>query len=101
MAHVVVWLHAAIDDLESIRAYIAEDSPTYARAVVRGLLSAARLLADFPLMGRVVPEWQTETVRERIVYPYRLIYRVSADRVDVLAVIHGARLLPAEAPATQ
>jgi toxin ParE1/3/4 len=28
--------------------------------------------------------------------PYRIIYRVKQDQIDVLAVIHDARLLPEE-----
>jgi len=41
-----------------------------------------------------VPEYQTDDIRELIEKPYRIIYRIKADRIDVVAVIHGARLLP-------
>jgi toxin ParE1/3/4 len=41
-----------------------------------------------------VPEWSDKTIRELLVYTYRLIYRIDNDSVLVLAVIHGARLLP-------
>ena len=51
-------------------------------------------IADQPLSGRKVPEYQTEDIRELIEKPYRIIYRIKADQIDVLAVIHGARLLP-------
>ena len=51
-------------------------------------------IADQPLSGRKVPEYQTDDIRELIVKPYRIIYRIKADQIDVLAVIHGARLLP-------
>ena len=47
-------------------------------------------------LGRMVPEWGHENVRERIVYSYRLIYRLDERQVVILAVIHGARLLEAE-----
>ncbi len=57
------------------------------------MLSEARALADFPRMGRPVPEWGDEQVRERLVYNYRLIYQVRESSVLVLAVIHGARNL--------
>ena len=45
-------------------------------------------------MGGIVPEWDDDTLRQRIVYSDRLIYRVRDERVEVLTVIHGARLLP-------
>jgi toxin ParE1/3/4 len=94
MAHQIVWLGAAAEDLDEIAAYIAADSPRYAGIVTENVLAAARELADFPNMGAIVPEWNDESCRQRIIYSYRLIYRIKPDRVEVLTVIHGARLLP-------
>jgi len=50
-------------------------------------------LADFPLAGRKVPEFDDENIRELIAYSYRIIYQVAADEVTIAAVIHGKRLL--------
>jgi plasmid stabilization system protein ParE len=41
-----------------------------------------------------VPEYETEELRELIEKPYRIIYRVKQNQIDVLAVIHGAQILP-------
>ena len=90
----VVWLSEALDDLDAIAEYIAADSPRYAAAVVEKFLAASGDLSQFPRMGPAVPEWDDETYRQRIVYSYRLIYRLRGDRVEILAVIHGARQLP-------
>jgi toxin ParE1/3/4 len=43
-----------------------------------------------------VPEYQAEDIRELIEKPYRIIYRVKPDQIDVLSVIHSARLMPEE-----
>jgi toxin ParE1/3/4 len=43
----------------------------------------------------MVPELEDDTLRERFVYSYRIIYRVERDAVIVTAVIHGRRMLPA------
>lgn len=96
MAYQVVWTSGAIDDLDGIAAYIALDSPAHAAAVVSRMLECARSGAGFPLAHRAVPELGDDAVRQRIVYSYRLIHRVpqDADRIEILAVIHGARLLP-------
>jgi plasmid stabilization system protein ParE len=40
-----------------------------------------------------VPEVGDETLRERFVYSYRVIYRVRRSDVRILAVVHGRRLL--------
>lgn len=93
MAYEVSWSAAAIKDVEEIAAYIERDSPRYAQAVVDRLVSTARSLAAFPLRGRVVPELADTSYRERFVYSYRLVYKIDADRVLIVAVIHGRRLL--------
>ena len=53
-------------------------------------------IASHPLSGRKVPEYDSEVIRELIEQQYRIIYRIKQDQIDVLAVIHGARLLPDE-----
>jgi plasmid stabilization system protein ParE len=96
MAYQVTWLPGAIDDLDAIAAYIAADSPAHAASVVQRMLESAAGLANFPFAYRRVPEWNDDAVRERILYSYRLIFRVrrEAGLIEILAVIHGARLLP-------
>ncbi|TFH86777.1 type II toxin-antitoxin system RelE/ParE family toxin [Billgrantia azerbaijanica] len=93
MARQVEWSPEALEDLELIAEYIERDSPFYASAVVSKLVDTARGLPDLPEMGRVVPELGVDFLRERFVYSYRLIYRVDPERILVLAVIHGKRLL--------
>ncbi|MFH1114660.1 MAG: type II toxin-antitoxin system RelE/ParE family toxin [Pseudomonadota bacterium] len=56
-------------------------------------MDTAKKLKDFPYAGRIVPELDNETIRERVVYSYRLIYRVECNRVTFLAILHGKRLL--------
>ncbi len=90
----VVWSLLATADLESIVEHIFRDSEFYAAAVARELVAAARSLATFSERGRVVAEYDDPAVREIIVRRYRVIYRLRANRVEVLRIIHGARQLP-------
>jgi plasmid stabilization system protein ParE len=73
MAHRVDWSRRALHDLESIAEYIAEDSPTYAGIVVKKVVSQTKLLAKFPQIGRKVPEFDDENIRELLIYSYRII----------------------------
>jgi len=91
MAQAIIWSNPAVDDLEQIVQYIARDSHTYVAAVAGRILDSIDRLADFPGMGRVVPEFEEDAIRELIVYPYRVIYRVGTDRIVIAAIIHGAR----------
>jgi plasmid stabilization system protein ParE len=44
----------------------------------------------------MVPELQRQDIREVIEPPYRIVYRILTDRIDVLTVFHGARQPPFE-----
>ena len=92
----VHWTNNAVDHLVNIYEYIALSSPTYARRMVDNITRRSEQIGDQPYSGRKVAEYQTEDIRELIEKPYRIIYRVKQDQIDVLAVIHGARLLPGE-----
>ena len=92
----VHWTQNAIEHLVNIYEYIALNSPTYANRMVDRITHRSEQIADQPLSGRKVPEYQTEDIRELIEKPYRIIYRIKANQIDILAVIHGARLLPDE-----
>lgn len=89
----VRWTRRALDDLDAIFAYIALDSPAIADAFARRIVASTRRLADFPLLGRMVPEANRADLREVLVRGYRVIYRVKPDLVEVLTVQHGARQL--------
>ena len=88
------WTQNAVEHLVNIYEHIALNSPTYANRMVDKITRRSEQITDQPLSGRKVPEYQTDDIRELIEKPYRIIYRIKADQIDVLAVIHGARLLP-------
>ena len=96
MAYEVVWSPRAIEDVEAIAVYISADSAAYAAAVVKKILTATRSLASFPFSGRVVPEFDDDSLREQFAYSYRIIYRVQDQTVTIAAVIHGKQLLELE-----
>lgn len=96
MARKVIWLPPAADELEDIHRYVSADSPTYAATLARQIVEATRDLSRFPRMGRQVPDWHDEDLRERIIGSYRVIYQVMPERIVILSIIHGARLLPPE-----
>jgi plasmid stabilization system protein ParE len=96
MARKVIWSDEAIADLAAAVRYIAADRPNVAEKFGLIIFDQTRKLADFPLIGRILPEENDAAVREIIHDPYRIIYEVSADgqTVDILRVWHGARGRP-------
>ena len=89
----VHWTETAINHLLAIYEYIAQNSPVYAQAMVAKVLNRSEQLAAFPRSGRIVPEYAAEDLREIIEKPYRIIYRIQLEQIDVVAVIHSAQLL--------
>ena len=86
----VHWTETAESHLDAIRAYIAHDSQEYALRMVDRLTCRSRQIADFPLSGHRVPEYDIDQIREVIEGPYRIIYHIKPDQIDVIAVVHGA-----------
>ena len=88
----VHWTENAIGHLVNIYEYIAINSPTYGRRMVDRITRRSEQIAEQPFSGRKVPEYDAEDIRELIEKPYRIIYQIKPNQIDVLAVIHGARL---------
>ncbi len=64
MARLIIWSPRAVEDLTSIAEYIGQDSEAYAASVVRTILKKVTTLADFSNMGRIVPEFDDDSIRE-------------------------------------
>src|SRR5689334_12880897 len=94
----VTWTQTAQRQVRDIQLCVARDSPAAAASIVRQLRSNATRLAEYPAMGRTVPEYADPQIRELIVGPYRLVYRYTPEqnRVQVVNVSHASRRLPAE-----
>jgi toxin ParE1/3/4 len=93
----VVWAESALADVEAIAAYIARDSEHYASVIVERMLEAAASLATHAERGRVVPEYHDASIREVLVYSWRLIYRMELNVVAVLTVVHQKQHFQPEA----
>jgi addiction module RelE/StbE family toxin len=92
----VHWTDTAVAHLVAIYERIAQDAPVYAQRMMDRLTKRSEQIATFPESGRMVPEYEVPDIREVIERPYRIIYRIKADQIDVLAVVHSAQLLPPE-----
>ncbi len=89
----VLWTENAIQDLESIKSFIAQDSPKRAAEWVLELYNAGEGLSKLSSRGRIVLEFNQENIRELIIENYRLVYRVQSTTVEILTVFEGHRLL--------
>ena len=89
----VIWHPGAEDDLEEIVDYIAIYNVEAALKLARRIVGAIEdSLPSSPYMGRL---GRVEGTRELVVHQnYIVIYEVAADAINVLNVIHAARIYP-------
>jgi toxin ParE1/3/4 len=95
MTH-LIWTRRAIEDVRSIKQFIAQDSPHYAELVTQRLIASVERLPALPQSGRIVPEINDSTVREVIHGSYRIVYRLIREEIHIVTVHHAARLLRLE-----
>ena len=89
----IFWTPSARRDIRDVAEYIARDSVPYAAAFTARVNAAIDVLRRFPRSGRLVPEYDDESIREVIVGNYRVVYRPCEQRVAIVAVSQGSRRL--------
>lgn len=67
---------------------MAQDRPRAALEWLDGLVRRVELLRQLPEQGRIVPEWKEEGVREVFHEPYRILYEVVENRIEILTLSH-------------
>jgi len=92
----VNWTAAARAQLSDIHSFIARSSQQYATKTVDRLTRRSQQIARLPRSGRIVPEANDVNIREVIEGPYRIIYHLLENEIDIIAVVHGARQWPEE-----
>ena len=86
------WSAKALDELDAIAAYIARFNPIAAEAL-QALIEASVLpLSEHPYLYRA---GRVAGTRELVAHPnYIVIYRVLADHVEIVGVLHAHRQYP-------
>jgi len=87
----VVWTDTAKGNLRTIHRYIAQNSPAYANRMIDRLTARSKQIVAFPLSGRIVPEFDFGQIREVFEGPYRIIYHIRPDSIEVVGVVHMSR----------
>lgn len=89
----ITWSPEAKDNLQQLHRYLVARNPDVARRVIKEIKAAVEGLKEHPEIGRIVPEFESTILRERLVDQYRIIYTFSHDRVEIAAIWHTRELL--------
>ena len=83
-------LPAAIADVDDIWFYIAQENVAAAQRMVERIADATARLPDFPASGSSRPDIHPEA-RSIPVGQYIVYYRIGAQTIDIVRVVHAAR----------
>lgn len=89
----VVWTLPALSDLDAIADYIALDDPDAAKELVRKIFKHVEQLRKHPQSGTKPRELKGHRYRQIVEAPCRTFYRHDEDRVYILYVMRGERML--------
>jgi toxin ParE1/3/4 len=89
----IIWTEYAIEDLRLIHEYVSKDSKRYADRLVEKIIERVDQLQNFNKSGRVVPEFNSEAIRELIEGNYRIVYKISLNQITIIRIHHAARQL--------
>lgn len=85
---------SAISDLEDIRNYYSEQGvPQIGKSLVVDIIAHIQTLSDHPDIGRIVPEFSKDYIRELIHAPFRVVYLREKESIQIIRVWRSERLL--------
>lgn len=89
----IKWLRRALNDLENIVDYIAQDNPTAALEMLDTIEATTEGLSDHPKRGR---DGRMPGTRGLVIpgTAYISVYRLQAKRIEILRVLHSAQQWP-------
>lgn len=87
----IIWSLQAIEDIEEIGDFIAEDNPVRAVSFVDELISCVERLSEHPESGPIIEE--NPVLRHIVHYGYRIIYQFRFGKILIVTVLGPGRLL--------
>ena len=85
---------SAFSDLESIKEHYKKEGVLYiGEQYVISIIDHIQTLSDNPDIGRIVPEFDEEKIRELIHSPFRIVYLREKNSIHIIRVWRSEKLL--------
>ena len=85
---------SAINDLQKLLLYYEEQLvPQVGQRFVAEILDRIETLIDNPDIGRIVPEFSTDNIRELIHKPFRVVYLRESSTIFIIRIWRSERIL--------
>jgi len=92
----IIWSELSVERLNSIINFISEDNLQNALSWSESIFDQVDKLKKFPEMGRILPELNSEKIRELILGNYRVIYKVEPKYISILTIRNFRQILPTD-----
>lgn len=89
----IYWSPLAVERLEEIYDYIAQDNVTAAQNLIENIFNKVESLLDNSERGRIVPESNRDDIRELFEGEYRIIYKLENKKLFILTIRNFKQLL--------
>ena len=90
----LLFAESAFNDLADIQAYYLEQgAPAIGDKFVAEIIARAEVLKGHPEIGRIVPEFDEPKIRELIHPPFRIVYWLDTQAINVIRIWRSERLL--------
>ena len=91
MGHSIIWTNEATADFDDILSFLGRDSKRYAVRLRDEIYEGIEHLAEFPMIGRSVPEVDDKRLREIFVGQYRVLYYFDGTDISIISLVHMSR----------
>ncbi len=86
--------NSAFSDLEDIKEYYTEQGvPEIGINFILEIFAHIETLNEHPRIGRIVPEFDDEFIREIIHPPFRVVYLLESMKIHIIRVWRSERIL--------
>lgn len=94
----IEWAVEALNDIDEVCAEAAEYDPALGVRAAERIQELVSPLRHHAFIGRVVPEYGDENLRERLMLreKYRILYRVKPDVIEIVGIFPALAPLPDE-----
>jgi addiction module RelE/StbE family toxin len=82
----IIYSKQAKEQLTNIKDYIAKDNKTVAIRYLSKIKHKIEILEDYPYIGKVNTTMNTRSIRDFVVFGYKIIYKINIKTITILAI---------------
>jgi len=82
----IIYTTEAKKQLLQIKQYISQDNPPRAISYLKQIKTKIEILGKYPYIGKINATMDIHSIREFIVFGYKVIYKINEKSITILAI---------------